>query len=673
MHSPDTSPRILLGNKAVGLAVLLLATAGALAAWSLAPGQTVPEVPDFIPNCYVTDASPQRLAHKALLAGTGFFALLLPLLRAPLSRALGQAWTSRVNALAAGFLAPPLWALLAALPVCLWAHRTVGRDQFAFGLAASVLVLAFGHRLAQSPLLRRCIGLVLWGIVAALLAVGFIGPYSFAHYIAHSSYHYFTFLGLGPLMSHGAGILEGSRFFYGLTGPGLVAILDARLGPLPIIFYVRVVQTFLVVFAALALLCYRRLAPGRPGLWALFILFWLPWLMTTGGDGITPTNSGMRPLWLALAPLVLLWAENLGRTRQPLALGAVAGLSLLWNLETGICVTLGLAAYSVVCERPGNISAWLRRLAALSLGIFCAAAAEALLLRLGLGRWPGASAETLFYQMSIFASAGYGGILWEFDPLAVVVFLYPVLLLGRLTSAWLREPLSPRMRFKFAVAIMTLVWGAYYFNRAWSYTLYLSAFQLTLLIADRVPPLAAWTFRWKGLGAALQTKIPAAFALFALLIGPTTVDYGLTGCKDVWRFAQLRWKVARSEGAGTMSGIWLKAEDLQKLALQKQFLDAIPKNKKVVFSGPVQFFQQLETGRFFDMQEQDIYWGSFATVDFERNVASLLRHDPDLLLLDDSAAREAFNEGFMRRLEQHYTRTGTQNGWIVLERVGTRQ
>ena len=264
------------------------------------------------------------------------------------------------------------------------------------------------------------------------------------------------------------------------------------------------------------------------------------------------------------------------------------------------------------------------------------------------------------------------GITWSFDALSLVVFLFPVFLLARLTGLWLRKPLTPRMRFKFAVSILLLLWGSYYANRAWPYTLYLHIFLLTLLLADFMPTMKHRVIRWGSTAATLRFRVPALWVFLVLMLGPAVSAHCITSVKTSWRATLRRMAVPLAGGAERISGVWLTPEESRKWHAQKGFLDALPKDRSVVFASEEQFLLQLETGRRFALPVQDLYYESFNDKSFDCNLSAVRRLAPDYMLLDEAKGRREFGQDVQRRLSPDYVPVGVRDGWIVLRHINAQ-
>lgn len=666
-----------LSHHTVGLVCTFIALAFAAISLVFASRRLLPMGPDYLIVYSNFDSSSQRLAHKVLLCSLAVLGFLSPWLRIVLSRMLGPAHISAVNYFAARLQRFPLVLGVLLLPVFFWLYRGVGRDQYLLGLVLFSGVVLCAGRMFENRFVRLGCGTVLALYALSLLLSGFLGTYTFGAGLESALMHYYGLFGLAPLLATGGDILANTRIFYGLLPQTLLAIPQRASTLLQVGDYVLLVQISQVIFASLGLVCYHLFAPGG-SLRALFCLgLWLPWISTAGGSIMGPTSSGLRFMNYPVAVLVLLCTARLPRLAQALVMGLAAGYALLYNLETGICVSLTFIGYSIIAERARDVWAMVRRLSLLLLGALASVGGFALVFRMGLGKWPVISISKLLFFANLF-SAGFAGLPLHFDPLAMMLLLYPAYLVVRLTGIWLRAGLSERMRFKFSVSFLILVWMAYYFNRVHHWNLWTHTFLFTFLIIDLLPrPMNVWK-DWKGLLALGDKRVPAMAFFLIFIIGPAFINTGLSELKVAWRSTAQRLALARdSSGMEHLSGLWVDSRCAQDIRTKSVYLAEASKEKRIVFVGANQFLLQLHTGIFFPLPVQDLFTESISTTCFLENVAALKAYAPEVILLDEMSKcqgcfpeRGPFRGELVVRLAPDYLLARSANGWKVLERVG---
>ena len=665
-----------LNYHTLAVAITFISLLFAAIALFLAPQQSLLPGPSYIITYSTFDSTPQRLAHKVLLCSMAVLGLLSPWLRTMLGAMIGSAGVSALNCSAAKMRRLPIVVMVLLVPLFLWLYQGVGRDQYLLGMILFAGVLLFSRAAAENARLRFLCGAILALCLLWFLLPGFWGAYCFGPGLEAGLMHYYGLFGIVPLLAKGGDILANSRVFYGVLPQTLLAIPQRLYGLLQMNDYVLLVQISQVAFTLVGIASYRLLAP-KGVIRILFCLgLWLPWISTAGGSITAPTSSGFRFMNFPVAVLVLLCIERWPRFAQALTLGATAGFALLYNLETGICVTLAFIAHSVIAERPKDVGAMAQRLLFLLLGALASLGGFALLFRLGLGRWPLVSAERLFSFIGQFSS-GFAGLPLHFDLMAILLLLYPAYLLARLTGVWLDGRLSEKMRFKFLVSFIIMVWMGYYFNRPHHWNLWSHTFLFTFLIIDQLPqPMQLWQDR-KDLLSLGRKRVPVMTFALIFILGPAFMNTGLSESKTVWRSTAQRLALARnSSGMERLSGIWLDAPCAQDIRERSSYLVDAAKRERVVFVSANQFLLQLHTGVFFPLPVQDLLTESFSAVDFSNNVAELKKDAPDVVLLDSAGAcqnsfseREPFRQALRAALQPDYQSAGMASGWHVLTRA----
>lgn len=661
---------------ALGLVIALAATCLASLALLLPAAHGPQEPCGYLISYSTADTSSQRLAHKLLLCLLAGLGLLSPWLGRVLGRVLGPANTAALNRFAARLRRIPVLFALPMLLLAIWVYKGVDKDQNLLGIAVFGGLLFFGGRLAANRTARILCGAGLTVYALFLLLPGFWGTYSFGAALEPALMHYFGQLGLGPLLAAGGDILANKQAFYGLLSQTLLAIAQRLGSPMDMGSYVLFVQASQVAFTLLGVLGYRLFAPSRP-LAALFCLgLWLPWISTSGVAILGPTASGLRFMNFPVAILVLLCAGRLPDRVRSLVFGLTAGLALLHNLETGICVFLSFAVYNVVLRPPRRFGAMLRDELLLLAGCLIAFAGFLLLFRLGLGRWPVANSAALFQFIRLFSS-GFAGLPLYFDPLALLILLYPAYLIARLTRVWLGAGLSERMRFKFCVSFLILLWLAYYFNRVHRQNLWSHTFLLTYLLIDLLPNPKSIPVRPLNGLRRRHVEVPAMALVLVFILGPTFMNKGLSEAKVVWRALTQRTALERDpSGQERLSGLWLDARDAQDIREKSLVIRRLAAEKTLFFVGPNMFLLQLESGVFFPLPAQDLLTESLSPEGFVRNVEALRAYAPEVVLLSDGEGsqrvfqeRKAFSARVLAALEQEYRAVGSEGGWLVLRRV----
>jgi hypothetical protein len=625
-------------------------------------------------NYTTFDSGPQRMGHKLMLfliAASGL--LVLPLCRAV--RTLLDAGASRLAGTIQGLRQLPVWAFALLLPVVVIAYQRPGKDQLLLGIALSLIFVLLGARLAQNRMARGLAIAVLAAYAALLLLPGFYGFFTFGKILDQCALHYYGLFGLVPiLVQSSTDILSRTSVFYGLWPQTILAVIQHRGRPLHMGDYVLAVQWAQVAFATLSLASYRRIAP-KAIIWPLFCMtLWVPWISTAGPSMLAPTSSGLRFFGYALSVFALISAKDLRRHALALVLGATAGFCLLYNLETGICSSLGLFAYILLGERANHIMRLITALLLFVVGVFLSGFTFCIFFRVGLGYWPGTTIGRLFAFIGNF-NAGFGGLPLYFEILLLPLLAYPIYLIIRMTGIWFVKGLSNRMRFKFSISVMLLIWFAYYFNRAHHWNLWTHMFLFTFLIVDLTPwRLSRIKVGASGLDAWRPLKMPLGPLILILILGPASVNEGLTQSKVAWKSLMERIASERvSTEESTFSGVWVGADCAQDLRAKSAVLREFARAGKVVFAGPNQMLLILETGIIVPMAGQDIFNDSFTEAYYWRMVGELQNYSPDAVLLASETpctastlTRTNFNSALEKQLAPSYAQRQFVSGWNVL-------
>src|SRR6266571_1823341 len=296
---------------------------------------------------------------------------------------------------------------------------------FLLAAACFMVLLLFWIRERRT----RGSGLAVWCCVCAyssfLLIPGLIRvPFLSEPLLNWAEWHYSVTLAQGDRLAAGLRLGSQVNLNYGLIHTLVLAILERTVGILNFGQHIQLVQGSQIAVLAVAFLAFRLWRPANP-MFALFGLVLIgPWLSTSHLAVYYPNLAGWRNLGLAAGVAVLLLCKQLqGRTAW--LLGATAGLLVLYNPETGICLTFGYDLFLI--SRQENVTwnqlgglAWRAVAGALtSFGLLL------ILYRAGLGVWPPFGATALFGFVTRFGQ-GYGGLPLYFDPLAVLITVHCV-------------------------------------------------------------------------------------------------------------------------------------------------------------------------------------------------------------------------------------------------------
>lgn len=668
-----TSPAIprTLSVKALALIFLLCALAVASIPLFLQQDLPIPPQPEQVNTTYSFDSTSQRTAHRLFLLSLAGLGLFAPYLGRFLARRIGVQGSVALNTLCGRLRTPRLFALLFLLPLLLIANLGVGRDQFLVGVVVFLFVYFYGNRAKASPTVKRAALISIGLLCAGALAPSFFTKMYFGPAIESALWHYYAAIGQAPLLADGRSFFANISMCYGLLPQTILAVVQRGVGPFGFGDYIRVVQAAQVLFAGIAMCAYALLERKRVFAILFCLLLWLPWITTGGSSVVAPTQSGLRFLFYAIFPLILLLVRGRGAGFQAVSTGLVCGLAVLHNVETGICITLACLGFNVVSERASAFGRMAWRVLCFVLGLALALGLFSLLCRIGLGAWPSVDIENLTRFLSQHSSL-FSGIRLFFDPKMLVALLFPALLLLRLTLVWYRHRLSERMRFKFAICILLLCWLAYYFNRPHNWNLWTHTYLLTFLVLDivRLPKFEG------SFGRILRQKVPLTPFLILLAFGPSAINDVINETKATARAASADVQRSRSpEGMELFSGVWLDAACANDMRAKSDVLSQMKLHNSLYFVSANQMLLQWQNSLYFDLPFQDLYLESHSDSELRQNAAKVVAAQPDFILLDSSPAcptvplqkgkmLEALPELFMPSYE--IIDSGTP--WLVLKR-----
>jgi hypothetical protein len=371
--------------------------------------------------------------------------------------------------------------------------------------------------------------------------------------------------------------LDGNPLFYGFLIPSLFAFLRLHFGyPELASDYsnlVKILQVLTFLISSIALILWRK-KDWLGNILGIFALF--AWAFF-GSAIFVPNLSGLRFLGLSLAPLALLLTKNLGSFRRSGVLGAVAGICLLINLETGISVTLGFGFYLLMINQFKNLKSFLQHIGIFTGGILVALIAFAGFLGIGFNDWGFLHrlfTTNLFQLMS--AQAGQGEV-YKSDWFAVLILAHSLFVFYMAVSQRALGNKSFQNSFVAAIATMILVWFSYYANRA---SLPYLKSQL-LLYAFLVPQLT------EGISKFFANKLNIIFGVvkIGLLVGiaiPGIYFFVHDGWSDYSIRAEISEKVAPyvSDASGIMIPTFIK----NSILARAEFLKGLPEKNIVYFS-----------------------------------------------------------------------------------------
>jgi len=549
-------------------------------------------------------------------------------------------------------------------------------------IVLSALVWA-GSRLARRA---RRVGLV--DRCAACLAITSVAAATFPSFVtmvdltridpAALSFieeHYSMVLGQADQLAAGRVIHAEVKPHYGLVLQFILAACQQHAGPISLGWTVRILSLLNGLYLGLAVWLLSRFARGRwlivlPGLAML-----LPWYHFFHTCLLYPNQAAWRSLFLPLA-LIYAWTAA-GRSPAFAVFGAglVSGLALLWNFETGIAVSVALAASSgaglqILKRRPttSDLAAMLCYPCgmAVALGMFL------LVWRVALGSWmdPGGLLDQIRSTLSR-AGSGLGGMRYDGT-------IAPLGLLGWSTFTLVRVALSrtsrwtPPDRVRVCAAILALVWLPYYFNRPdpWN----MSSFSI-LLAVPTVDSLRALA----GLRGPRQiaTAVGLSSLLFLSIITSSCLFLAALQGRhqriDIRLDSSLTARGPGADGSVVVSGVLMDEAAARDLTAKAVVLRSRADAGPVAYIARSSYMIPKLSGVASSLGFVDLMAESTFESQFREHVRSVARSPGELLVEINHGEKEDLLGRFfvfaLRELTRGRTRLGSQGGWEVWSAV----
>ena len=201
-------------------------------------------------------------------------------------------------------------------------------------------------RKLKSPVVHIVVWTLLIFYVIWLIVPGFIQPlFFFAQSQIWVEGHYNVTLAQGDRLAAGLQIANEVNLNYGLIPSLVLAIFERNVGFLDFGGHFKVVQITQVLFLLTAIISFYLWKPLNP-LFTLFATLLLgTWVSTAHSAIYFPNQSGWRFLGLAIGVLCLLIVRRQKLEKAFFILGLSTGFLILFNPETGICLTFGYLVF----------------------------------------------------------------------------------------------------------------------------------------------------------------------------------------------------------------------------------------------------------------------------------------------------------------------------------------
>lgn len=320
---------------------------------------------------------------------------------------------------------------------------------------------------------------------------------------------------LTAVFSGGDMLASGFRFFtevpanYGILTPlGLATTIKSGI-TIDLLWLVHLTE----VFQALTLLFFLAAAwshsadgsrRGRLGVMLLMMLVTYPFLSMASQAVLLPNQSGYRFVMFPLAALVLAAMPRLLLRAASALAGAMIGLALLHNVETGVAVTGGLGLAWLLLARSARAPV---AVSGLLLGVAMALAMLIIPVALHLAAMGFMPPLDMGAGMSLFLrfGEGFGGLAPPIRAAVLFIFAHAGYVVVRALAHSLGRAGDEPAPASAGIAAMIIAWTPYYANRPddWNFWSYLALYVLLL-----APLIVAGLSRVVLAGIALLVLVP---------------------------------------------------------------------------------------------------------------------------------------------------------------------
>jgi hypothetical protein len=626
----------------------------------------------------MVDTAPQRLAHRV---GLILLAVLCAIGAAAITRPAGHVRLAAVSLRITGrFLAKwsGVFLVVAAalvpmfnLPGTIFPD-SIGRKLLLEFWLLSGCLMALGLSWARRPK-TKVFAVAIWCFIVAycffLIAPGMVRVPRFVEpELSSAEPHYSVTLAQADRLAAGLQLGSQVNLNYGLIHSLSLGAFERHWGMLDFGEHFRVVQVSQIAFLVVAILACYLWRPNN----LLFVLFGAlligPWVSTSHLAVYYPNQAGGRSFGLAAGVVILLMCRRQPVRWVAVALGAGACFLLLYNPETGLCLSFGYGLFLLSHHR--NLS--LAQIGGLALraamGAVIVFLTVAVYYRVGLGTWPPFSAALLPGFIAKFGQ-GFGGLPLYFDPLAILIFVHATYVVISSVLNWRLRDLEFDESVKLGLSATILTWASYYVNRPHAWDLWTYQFLYLFLIADFFGPRLLSRLRRLGIGAAIfDFRIASlAFVLVPMLL---SVNYSI--------LLTTVFPVQRPEITfATISGVSMPEDSANVLRAQANYLLSQESSSTLFFTRH-SYSLSILTRRFNPLPVQDVFGETITNSDFESLVREIYRISPRVILFDAPGDRSEpventpisfwtmrFFDRLKIRLADRYHPGPTTSGWQV--------
>lgn len=538
---------------------------------------------------------------------------------------------------------------------------------FSIGITLTLLIVA--NKSAQFKHLRLFLGVILLFYLALFLMPGLQKTPALGSELQMVEFHYLATVAQADQLAVGKILFRDCVLHYGFTISSIVGYWQRQNGLWSLGGYMEFVKYLQVVFCLLVVYSYCLWKPNKPIYIMLSVMLVIPWVSTIGDAVFYPNQSAFRFLGFPIGLTGLLLLKNIPVVKSALFLGIYSTIVILLNVETGIAITAGYMIFLLL--RTDSYT--LKKLSMVA-GAFTTGATSTLLLmlflfRCGFGYWPVPSNTIDLFLGGTVSIRGFGGRALYVDGVAIVILCHAVYAVIRTSMVWRMRQLSFCESFRTAIAVVILVWFAYYANRPdpwnlWSF-LFLYGFFISSLINLRIPS--------RTLPPLLRCHFSLPITVWCLIIFPYLLVTNASEAKSSMG------RILRDVSANSslISGVYIPKDIAKTLEQQALFLKSQENSDKLIYFHGDSFLISRLSGIHTTLHVPDAFLFTPTHQDYDALVNKILRLDPDRLFLeatnDESSnsleiERKKFFERLKCDLALHYRYLESSHGWEIWAR-----
>jgi hypothetical protein len=610
----------------------------------------------------------QRKGHLISVVLCAVFVLLAALLRPISNLAMFQSnkiWLVRIFgfALAAYFYF-----------TCYWWWQEL--SSLIVGLIGLLLIVLYRNQLKSGRALHE----YKFVLLALLLIFSLPGLFAPLDLSAHSiddfiriQAHYNHVVVQGDRLAVGHKLFADVIPEYGAFLPVLSGGWQKYIGAYDLGAYVAQIRILQFVFLILAWFLYSRYSFGLKLGSCLATAFLIPWYHFNQLGLYYPNNSAWRSIGLPIGLIVLYQLRGAKLNKAAFSIGAVSCFLMLLNFELGLATSLGMFAYLYFRYQLLSLKSFgdlFKAAVLLALGFISGLAAFSVLSLLLLGYVPNyALCQAVWQTAMLVASTGYSGIKGSFNPVAGLIFFHAVFVLFS-TAFKANCPLSFRRSFKAAVAVIIVIWFAYYANRAHPWNLVTFYFLYGFFLIDLVQDFLHKTSKSLPLNI---FAISGACALGLILLPQIASSYTFMMPYYVNGLSVMLRGPAKKP-ARKVCGVYMQSSVADELEAKAKFI----KEKKArtatapMFFTDNAFFIPKLANSYSPLPFRDTFAEVLTKKDYARLLDAVIASKAPYIYFDSASSKVSGSKGWKdyyaqlrQDLSSHYTKIGEESGWEI--------